>query len=122
MRGPGALPFHAVVHCVAFDTQGTNREVITHCMQNALTTIAGLRPHPRSVAMPVLAADNGKYELEDALRVMADILHTTQDIHLDEVWIVVKSMSLATRAQHTLEDRLGPIEVCTGPGGGSLQG
>jgi O-acetyl-ADP-ribose deacetylase (regulator of RNase III) len=114
--GPGALDVQAVVHCVAFDAQGASPDIITTCTQNTLITIGGLKPHPKNIAIPVLAADNGKYDFDQALRLMAEVLRSTQDIHLDTVWIVVKDEPQAGAAQRTLAELLGNVEIRVGAG------
>lgn len=109
--GPGALPFQAVVHCVAFDAQGATPDSIVTCLRNAWDTALGLKPRPQSVALPVLAADNGKYEFGGAARLMADTLRDLQDRPIDTVWIVLKDAKNQGPVQRVLEDRFGPVAV-----------
>lgn len=109
--GPGTLLFQAVVHCVAFDAQGTTPEVITGCVRNALMTLSGLRPRPQRVAMPVLGADNGKFEFDAALRLMADLLKATVSPPFDMLWIVLPDAKHQAAAQRILAERFGTVEV-----------
>lgn len=113
--GPGELSFQAIVHCVAFDAQGATPESIETSLRNAWDTALGLKPRPAAVAMPVLAADNGKYEFAGAARLMAHTLHDLQDRPIDMVWIVLKDAQNQGLVQRAFEDRFGTVEVRTTP-------
>lgn len=103
----GPLPFQAIVHCVAFDAQGTSPETITACVRNAWDTTLALKPRPRRIATPVLAADNGKYDLLAALRLIADTLAALPPGLLEQLLIVLPDQRHEPAARTILEQRFG---------------
>ena len=114
--GPGELPYQAVVHCVSYDAQGANAEGIENCLRNAWDTVLGLKPRPARVALPVLAADNGKFDAAAALRIIADTLKDLEKLPIESVWIVLKDATHQAAAQRVLTPHFGAIEVRTAEG------
>ncbi len=110
--GPGQLSFQAVIHCVALDSyHASNPDIISTCVQNALATITGLKPRPKSAAMPVFAADNKKYDFSAALRAMFEVLYAERAQPIDDLWIAVKDDQQAGAARRLIELRMGEVEV-----------
>jgi len=71
----GSLPFRAVIHCVAIDAfHGSSPTTIAACVCNALREAAALDPPAASIAMPVFATGNGRFDFERGLNVMLDEL------------------------------------------------
>lgn len=112
--GPGPLPFHAIVHCVTFDAQGSSDDVIRSCVHNAWGTTIALKPRPQRIALPVLAADNGKFEFDSALRLVLAALESAQaqqPAPMDEIWIVLPDAQHEPAARQLLEQRFGSVAV-----------
>lgn len=102
----GALPFQAVIHCVAIDLfHPPKPDTIAACVRSALLTASSVRPRPESVAMPVFIADAGKYDFEAALHVIADTLEAERASPIERVWIVWKDARNEAQARRILEDR-----------------
>jgi O-acetyl-ADP-ribose deacetylase len=83
----GALPFKAVIHCVASDVRHmSSAAVIASCVRNGLLRAeeAGII----TVAMPVFATGHAGYRFERALRAMSDALDAAET-SVEHVVIVV---------------------------------
>jgi O-acetyl-ADP-ribose deacetylase (regulator of RNase III) len=101
----GDLPFQGVIHCIALDSYLNVRdETLASCVSNALLTAISFRPRPARLALPILAADNGKHDLKAALTVMANTLRDEQHKHpLDEIWLAWPQPADAGRIRMILE-------------------
>jgi O-acetyl-ADP-ribose deacetylase (regulator of RNase III) len=108
----GTLDYHAIVHCVALDAWlQTNPETIETALRNAILTARGLPSRPRSIAVPILGADCGKYDFALALQAIAETLRQIPDSDLDAVCLVVARPEQAAAARRILTPYFGAVEL-----------
>lgn len=97
----GALPFKAVIHCVASDTSHRSSPALVQlCVKNALARAdaAGCK----SVAMPVFGSGHARVRFDQALKAMRDTLRTSESA-VEQVVIVVYDPDYAEDAREILK-------------------
>ena len=97
----GALPFKAVIHCVASDTSHrSSTEIVRLCVRNALerADCAGCK----TVAMPVFGSGHAHVRFDQALTAMRDIL-LNANTGVEHVVVVVYDQDRADDARRILE-------------------
>jgi O-acetyl-ADP-ribose deacetylase (regulator of RNase III) len=108
----GRLPFRALIHCVAIDAfHGSTPETIAACTRNALREAAALDPPPASIAMPVFASGNGRFDFERGLNIMLDELFRPGAPTPPKVVFFTRHADQANLAAHILSEKLGTVEV-----------
>ncbi|HEX7191900.1 MAG TPA: macro domain-containing protein, partial [Thermoanaerobaculia bacterium] len=92
----GALPYKAVIHCVASDaSHRSSTDIVRLCVRNALARADA--SGCKRVAMPVFGSGHARVKFEQALRAMCDVLETTNTA-VEHVVIVVYDPDYATDA------------------------
>lgn len=96
----GSLPFKAVIHCVAGDTQHRSSEaIIKACVRSALAKADELGC--ATVAMPLFGTGHARIKVERALRVMVESLRQAAT-SVQQVIIAVNESERAEEARRIL--------------------
>ena len=96
----GALPFKAVIHCVASDTSHRSSPALVRlCVKNAIARADAIGC--KSVAMPVFGSGHARVKFDQALNAMCDVLNTV-DTAVEQVIIVVYDAEHAAEAAKSL--------------------
>jgi O-acetyl-ADP-ribose deacetylase len=98
----GALPYTAIIHCVASnDTHITSAAIIEACVRNALACAdaAGCM----TVAMPVFGAGHARFKFDRALLVMLETL-LRASTSVEHVVIAINDPERAESARRVLHD------------------
>ena len=97
----GALPYKAVIHCVASDTSHrSSTDIVRLCVKNALARADAARC--ATVAMPVFGSGHARVRFEQALTAMRDVLRNA-DTGVEHVIVVVYDADRAETARRLLE-------------------
>jgi len=97
----GALPFKAVIHCVASDTSHRSSPALVQlCVKNALARADA--SGCKSVAMPVFGSGHARVRFDQALKAMRDTLRTSESA-VEQVVIVVYDPDYAEDAREILK-------------------
>lgn len=96
----GRLPYKAIFHCVASDTNHrSSAEIIRACIANALAAADELGC--TSVAMPVFATGHAHFKFLDALTAMRDALRGVST-HVQNVVVVLHDNDWLDEAEQIL--------------------
>jgi O-acetyl-ADP-ribose deacetylase (regulator of RNase III) len=97
----GALPFKAVIHCVASDTSHRSSPALVQlCVKNALARADATGC--KSVAMPVFGSGHARVRFDQALKAMCDTLRASESA-VEQVVIVVYDPDSAEDARAILK-------------------
>jgi len=103
--GAGALPFRAVIHCVAIDAfHDSSEEIIAACIRSALERVREMSPPATSLALPVLATGGGKFNFDAALAVIVRELSAGAPESLNRVLIVTPDAGMAEGIEQYLNN------------------
>lgn len=102
----GKLPFMGVVMCVAIDPfHQSSREIIADCTRHAIELASSKWPAARTIAIPVFASGNGRFDFETALNAIVEVIKSAQVAMLDQTLIVVRDLPQITIAKKILAKR-----------------
>lgn len=108
----GDLPFHAIIHGVAVDAFGQSTdEIIQACTENVLLAIRGVRPAPERVALPIFAADNKRFDLMTALRLMLAVIERQPPLPMEELWLTCPDEPRGTQVHKWLDLHHGSVQL-----------
>ncbi|HEV8436437.1 MAG TPA: macro domain-containing protein [Thermoanaerobaculia bacterium] len=97
----GALPFKAVIHCVASDTSHRSSPALVRlCVKNALARADA--SGCKTVAMPVFGSGHARVRFDQALKTMRDTLRASESA-VEQVVIVVYDPDYAEDAREILK-------------------
>lgn len=109
VTGAGALPYQAVIHCVASDARARSSDaVIRSCVLKSVN--AAIRRGISSVAMPVFASGHAHFPFDTALASIAEALASAPE-GLGEVILVVRDDATAASAVKILKQRFPEAEI-----------
>lgn len=96
----GALPFKAVIHCVASDTAHRSSPALVQlCVKNAIARADALGC--KIVAMPVFGSGHARVRFDVALQAISEVLRTL-DTAVEHVIIVVNDPDRAEDSRRLL--------------------
>lgn len=96
----GALPYKAVIHCVASDvSHRSSPDIVRLCVKNALARADAA--HCTTIAMPVFGSGHARVKFEEALVAMRDVLRNA-DTGVQDVIVVVYDADRAADARRIL--------------------
>lgn len=105
----GALPFKAVIHCIASDpTHLSSGEVVKSCVRNALKRAD--EAACRTLAMPAFATGHAHLKFDRSIAAIAEGLREAVT-DVDEVVIVVGEREQAGKAQRMIREAMNGMEA-----------
>lgn len=97
----GALPYKAVIHCVASDTaHRSSPDIVRLCVRNALARADAA--HCVTVAMPVFGSGHARVKFDQALTAMREVLQSAET-GVEHVIVVTNDADRAEDARRILE-------------------
>ena len=109
VTGAGALPYQAVIHCVASDVRARSSDaVVRSCVTQSVT--AAIQRGIKSVAMPVFASGHAHFPFDSAVASIAEALASAPE-GLAEVIVVVRDEAAAERAVKILRRQFTEAEI-----------
>jgi len=96
----GALPFKAVIHCVASDpAHRSSPDIVRLCVRNAL--VLADATHCVTVAMPVFGSGHARVKFDQALLAMREVL-LSEETGVEHVIVVINDPDRAEDARRIL--------------------